>query len=577
MDWPDESGYEHRDPVTPRPETIPQLVRLAGERFADRHAIEDGDVTLTFRELAAGGLQTARAFCAIGIQRGDRVAIWAPNIHEWVVAAIGLQSAGAVLVPLNTRMKGGEAGYILQRSGARILCAVEEFLGNRYVDMLRGALGGAEAAPPGADQSDAAPPVLGGSAIRPVAGLPDLERIVILRPAAQAHGTQPGIVAWPDFLAVGKAFPAAEAERRAAAVAPDDLSDILFTSGTTGKPKGVMTTHAQNLRCFEVWSSVVGLREGDRYLIVNPFFHGFGYKAGWLAAIMRGATILPQAVFDVPAVLERIGKERVSVLPGPPTLYQMILAHPDRGTYDLSSLRLAVTGAAVIPVELIHRMRRELSFETIITAYGLTESTGVVTMCRPEDDPETIATTSGRAIPDVEVRCVDKAGCEVPRGEPGEVIVRGYNVMKGYFDDPSATAEAIDAEGWLHTGDIGVMDDRGYLRITDRIKDMFIVGGFNCYPAEIESVMFTHPDVAQVAVIGVPDERMGEVGMAFVVPAPGTQLNSESLIAWCRQKMANYKVPRYVELVDALPMNATGKVNKFVLREDVRAAADESA
>jgi acyl-CoA synthetase (AMP-forming)/AMP-acid ligase II len=567
--------------VIPRPQTIPQLVRVAAERFADRSAIEDGDVTLSFAELAGAGLRAARAFCRAGIQPGDRVAIWAPNIHEWVVAAIGLQSAGGVLVPLNTRMKGREVGYILAKSGARMLCAVEEFLGNRYVDMLLSALGG-----PGTGR----PATLGGgSAARPVVGLPDLERIVIFRGAehgrsAEAAGTHdsrsakggaverssaaaPGIVAWSDFLAAGDAFPAAEAERRAAAVSPDDLSDILFTSGTTGKPKGVMTTHGQNLRCFEVWSSVVGLREGDRYLIVNPFFHGFGYKAGWLAAIMRGATILPQAVFDVPAVLDRIGKERVSVLPGPPTLYQMILAHPERQKYDLSSLRLAVTGAAVIPVELIHRMRRELGLETIITAYGLTESTGVVTMCRPEDDPETIATTSGRAIPDVEVRCVDKAGQEVERGEPGEVVVRGYNVMKGYLDDPAATAEAIDQDGWLHTGDVGVMDARGYLRITDRLKDMFIVGGFNCYPAEIESIMHACDGIAQVAVIGVPDERMGEVGMAFVVPAPGAAPTPESIIAWCRENMANYKVPRSVEVVDALPMNATGKVTKFVLRE----------
>ncbi len=328
-----------------------------------------------------------------------------------------------------------------------------------------------------------------------------------------------------------------------------------------------MTTHGQNLRIFRAWADIVDLHEGDRYLIVNPFFHGFGYKAGWLAAIMCGATILPQQTFDVAAVLERIGRDRVTVLPGPPTLYQMILNHPDRGRYDLSSLRLAVTGAAAIPVELIYRMRRELTFKTIITGYGLTESTGVATMCRYDDDPETIATTSGRAIPDVEVRCVDQSGVEVPRGQSGEVVIRGYNVMKGYFDDPAATAEAIDADGWLHTGDVGVMDERGYLRITDRIKDMFITGGFNCYPAEIENIMLTNPAIAQVAVIGVPDERLGEVGMAFVVPASGQRPAPESIIAWCREHMANYKVPRFVGIVDALPMTASGKVTKFVLRE----------
>jgi len=331
-----------------------------------------------------------------------------------------------------------------------------------------------------------------------------------------------------------------------------------------------MTTHGQNLRCFAAWSAIIGLRAEDRYLIVNPFFHGFGYKAGWLAAIMRGATILPQQVFDVPAVLDRIGKERVSVLPGPPTLYQMILAHPDRTTYDLSCLRLAVTGAAAIPVELIRRMRRDLTFETIITGYGLTESTGVVSMCRPEDDPETIATTSGRAIPDVEVRCVNTSGNEVARGTPGEIVVRGYNVMKGYFDDPVATTETVDGAGWLHTGDVGIMDARGYLRITDRLKDMYITGGFNCYPAEIENILHDCADVGQVAVIGVPDERLGEVGMAFVVPAPGTTPTPESIIAWCRENLSNYKVPRRVAIVDALPMNAVGKVTKFVLREQAR-------
>ena len=338
-----------------------------------------------------------------------------------------------------------------------------------------------------------------------------------------------------------------------------------------------MTSHGQNLEAFRVWTEVVGLREGDRYLIVNPFFHSFGYKAGWLSCLLRGATILPHPVFDVPTVLARIGRERVSVIPGPPALYQMILAHPDRPSYDLSDLRLAVTGAAAIPVELIHQMRDDLGFDTVITGYGLTECCGIVSMCRYDDDPETIATTSGRAIPDVEVRCVDPEGNEVPRGEPGEVVVRGYNVMTGYFDDPDATADTIDGDGWLHTGDIAIMDDRGYLRITDRIKDMFIMGGFNCYPAEIESLMLGHDAVTQVAVIGVPDERMGEVGMAFVVPAHGTAPTSDEIIAWCRETMANYKVPRHVQVVDALPMNASGKVTKFVLREKATGLLGSSA
>jgi acyl-CoA synthetase (AMP-forming)/AMP-acid ligase II len=527
--------------------TIPELVRAAAEQFDGKSALVDGPISYTFAELEAASFEAAKAFMAAGLEAGDRVAVWAPNIHEWVIAAIGLQMAGGVLVPLNTRLKGGEAGYILEKSGARVLCVIEEFLGARYVDLL-----------------DA---VLDAGENRPFAKLPKLERVVLFRSSADVANRRAGIATWPEFLAAGAAVSTEAARARADAVGADDLSDILFTSGTTGKPKGVMTAHGQNLRAFETWSEVVGLRESDRYLVVNPFFHSFGYKAGWLVSIMRGATVYPQLVFDVPQVLERIKRDRITVLPGPPTLYQTILAHPDRHSYNLSSLRLAVTGAAVIPVELVRRMRDELSFETVITGYGLTETCGIVSMCRFDDDPETIATTSGRAIPGVEVRCADERGREVPRGTPGEVIVRGYNVMRGYFDDPEATAATIDADGWLHTGDIAVMDSRGYLRITDRIKDMFINGGFNCYPAEIEEILREHPEVAQVAVIGVPDERMGEVGMAFVVPAPGTDPKPEAIIAWCKVNMANYKVPRYVELIEALPMNAMGKVTKFVLRD----------
>ena len=511
--------------------TIPRLVQDSAQRFGETIAVEDGGRVLSFAELGEEAIRATRAFIAAGVEPGDRVGIWAQNCLEWVLAAIGLQSAGAVLVPLNTRFKGSEAAYILNKSRTRLAFTVDEFLGASYVAMLE------------------------------AAELPHLEGIVTLK------GETANTRSWEDFLAGGDAVDATQARERLAAVGPDDLSDILFTSGTTGKPKGVMCTHQQVLRGFEAWTEVIGLREGDRYLIVNPFFHAFGYKAGWLACIMRGSTMLPHPVFDVPEVLRRVSADRISMLPGPPALLQSILMHPERGDYDLSHLRLCVTGAAAIPVELVHRMHDDLGFETVITGYGLTESCGIATMCRDGDDATTIATTSGRAIPDVEVLCVDSEGNEVPRGESGEVVVRGYNVMLGYFEDEAQTRETIDAEGWLHTGDIGVMDERGNLQITDRLKDMFIMGGFNCYPAEIEGLLFEHPQVAQVAVIGVPDERMGEVGMAFVVAEPGTQPSPDDLIAWSREHMANYKVPRRVEVVDELPLNASGKVQKFVLRE----------
>ncbi len=522
-------------------ETIPRLVLAAAERHAERSALEDGARKLSFPELADAGLRAAAAFHASGVRRGDRVAVWGPNQWEWVVAAIGLQGAGAALVPLNTRMKGGEAAYILNKSRAKWLCTVAEFLGNRYVEMLR------------------------------TEQLPALEGIVSLR--GRAEGAQD----FEEFLRRGDAMPRARARELFLAVEPDDLSDIMFTSGTTGRPKGVMTSHAQNMQVYNVWSETVGLRRGDRYLVIGPFFHGFGYKAGWLAGLICGATILPQAVFEPEAVLERVARERITVMPGPPTIYQTLLALPGREKYDTSSLRLAVTGAAAVPVELVHRMRSELGFESVITAYGLTETSGTVSICRQDDPPETIATTSGRAIPGVEVRCVDADGKPVPSGQPGEILVRGYNNMKGYLDDPEETAKTIDAEGWLHTGDVGVMDARGYLQITDRLKDMFINGGFNCYPAEIEGAIFEHPDVAEVAVIGIPDERMGEVGMAFVVPRPGAAIDPGALVAWCREKMANYKVPRRIELLRELPRNPSGKVQKFELRKRVQPAAGGTA
>jgi acyl-CoA synthetase (AMP-forming)/AMP-acid ligase II len=326
-------------------------------------------------------------------------------------------------------------------------------------------------------------------------------------------------------------------------------------------------THGQTLRAYLDWCDWADLRPGDRYLIANPFFHIFGYKAGCLACLMRGATIFPLAVFDAGVVLDIVERERISVLPGPPTIYQSLLDAPGRARRDISSLRVGVTGAADIPVELIRRVREELPFERILTGYGLTEA-GTVTGCRPDDDFEHIATTVGVPWPGFEVRTLADAetGTDAASGEPGEVLVRGETVTRGYLDDPEATALAIDADGWLHTGDLGTLDADGYLRIVGRIKDMFIVGGFNAYPAEIENLLLRHPRIAQVAVIGVPDERLGEVGKAFVVLEPGSPVEPADIIRWARAEMANFKVPRVVEFLDALPVNATGKVVKDELR-----------
>jgi acyl-CoA synthetase (AMP-forming)/AMP-acid ligase II len=561
------------DVVDPRGDlqwgTIPGLVVDAAARFGDADAVVDVDpdggpaARLTFDELAERVGAAGRALVANGIERGDRVAIWAPNCAEWVEAALGAVAAGALLVPLNTRYRGAEAAYILRASGARLLFTVEGFLGTDYPAMLADA-------------------VAGGEALR------DLERVVSLRsgartdiPSAAPDRSTRGdpAIAWDDLLRDAAVCSAEVAAGRTASVTSGDLSDLIFTSGTTGHPKGAMSTHGQTLRTFATWSEVVGLREGDRYLVVNPFFHTFGYKAGILACLMSGATILPEAVFETERILARIAQERVTVLPGPPTMFQSILDHPDRGRFDLSSLRLVVTGAAVVPVELVERLRDELGVETVLTAYGLTEATGTVTMCRRGDPPEVVACTSGRAIPDVEVRVVGPNGEDVPTGEPGEIVVRGYNVMRGYFNDAEATEAAIDAAGWLHTGDIGVLDESGNVRVTDRLKDMYVSGGFNVYPAEVEAVLRGHPSVAQVAVIGVPDPRMGEVGLAVVVPADTASPDElpDELVEWARSRLANFKVPRAVRLVASLPVNASGKVLKRELRDQFAETADSAA
>ncbi len=475
------------------PPSIGALVQRSAERFATLDALVDGPKRYSFAELGARVREATAAAMASGIQPGERAAIWAPNSVEWVIAALGLVSAGAALVPLNTRFKGDEAAYVLARSGARVLVVADGFLGADYTGMLA-----ASATP-----------------------TPELATVVSFadQPAA-------GTIGFGAWLAGGHEVAPAEVDARIAALGPADVSDIFFTSGTTGRPKGVVVTHEQTMRVFWTWSEIVGLAEGDRYLVVNPFFHTFGFKAGIIACLLRGATIIPEPVFDVPAVLARIAAEKVTVLPGPPTLYSSILDGPDRSGLDLDSLRLAVTGAASVPVRLVERMREELTFKTVLTAYGLTESTGTVSMCRADDDAVTIATTCGRAIPDTEVVIRRSDGSDAAPGEAGEVCVRGYNVMREYLDDPVATAETIDADGWLHTGDIGVLDERGYLKITDRLKDMYVVGGFNAYPAEIEQTLSTHDAISEVAVIGVPDERMGEVGKAFVVLRPGATLDA---------------------------------------------------
>lgn len=531
--------------------TIPAMTAAAVARFGDAVAVAGENQSLSYRALQEAALGFGAALVGLGLMPGERVAVWTFNSTEWIVAALGTWSAGGVLVPVNTRFKGVEAAGIISRSRARALVTDTDFLGTDYVTLLEAA----------------------------DAELPDLETIVVAHGNAPENPASPANpVSWHEFHLEGTENARAEVDRRSAALRPRDVADIIFTSGTTGVAKGVVQTHAATLRVATDWVAMTGMGPGDRYLMVNPYFHMFGLKAGILACIAAGTTMLPQPVFDVERVLSRVASEKVTVLPGPPTLYQSILDHPERASYDLSSLRIAVTGAADIPVELIRRVRAELPFQTIFTGYGLTEG-GTATATSPDDDPETIATTVGRPRPGFELRIVgnfagnfaDSTGQDLPPGETGEILLRGASIMSRYLDDPVATRQALSPDGWLRTGDLGVLTEAGCLRIVGRAKEMFIVGGFNAYPAEIENLLLRHPEIQQAAVIGMADARLGEVGMAFVVPRPRAALTGDDVIEWSRRHMANYKVPRMVEIVDELPLNATGKVMKDVLRRQVRA------
>jgi acyl-CoA synthetase (AMP-forming)/AMP-acid ligase II len=504
--------------MTDDPRTIPRVLDRIADQFSDHDALVTDGRRLTYVELRDEVRRAAGAMIDLGVNTGDRVAIWSPNTWHWVVACLATTYAGGVLVPLNTRYTASEATDILARTGAPLLFASGEFLGaDKAASIDRDAL-------------------------------PQLRHIVRV-PIEKADGT------WDEFVSRGTDLDAVDA--RAAAVKPDDVSDILFTSGTTGRSKGALCAHRQSLDASAAWAKCGQVTSDDRYLCINPFFHNFGYKAGILACLQTGATLIPQLTFDPEKAMQAAQDHRITVLPGPPTIYQTLLDHPKRGDYDLSSLRFAVTGAAVIPVVLIERMQSELDIDIVLTAYGLTEASGFGTMCRADDDAVTVANTCGRPIADFELRI----------GEHDEVLLRGPNVMLGYLDDPEATAAAVDSDGWLHTGDVGTVDDAGNLKITDRLKDMYICGGFNVYPAEVEQVLARLDGVAESAVIGVPDERLGEVGKAFVVAKPGVTLDEETVITYTREHLANFKAPRSVEFLDVLPRNPGGKVVKPLLRE----------
>jgi acyl-CoA synthetase (AMP-forming)/AMP-acid ligase II len=516
--------------------TIPALLRAAASRYGDKPALVSAqDGATGFAELDRQADRVAGALLADGMEAGERTAIWAPNMWEWVAAAAGTQRIGGVIVPLNTRLRGGEVADIVRRAGITRIFAIGDFLGRHYPDMLRGE------------------------------AMPGLHRIIVMRAdPPKLAGVE---IDWNRFLAGGEATDEALLRERETAVTPDTVADIMFTSGTTGLPKGAIFDHKRSLGGGRAWRDITGLTADDRFCVFGPFSHNASYKAGWVTGLMAGCTIYWPDSFDGESILNLISGNRITVMPAPPTVWQEMLAHPNRYDWDIGSLRFLSTGATTIPIELMRRLRAETEIAVLSTGYGMTECCGSATHTRPGDDIGRVAYTVGTAIPGTEIRIADAEGRPVRAGQPGEVLIRDGKLLIEYLDNPQATRAAIDADGWLHSGDVGVLDEDGYLKITDRLKDMYIVGGFNVYPAEIERQMSSLPGLHQCAIVGIPDARLGEVGHAFIVRSAGATLTEAEVLAWSKANLANYKIPRGVTFVDSLPMNTTGKVLKYVLKK----------
>ncbi|MFI6498607.1 AMP-binding protein [Nonomuraea typhae] len=509
--------------------TLPRMLRAQAAAHPGALVV-DGAVRLTMQDLREQAAVAGRGLMALGVGPGDRVAIWGLNDASWVVHAFGIWDAGGVIVPLSARYKGFEAAEMITKTGAEVVVI--------------------GAGPGGAALGDLLPPLPG---VRHVVGFDEVRQ----------RGGGPRAAHEPGGVPAGAGV--LDVEARALAVRPDDLCEIMSTSGTTGTPKGVMLDHAQVLRGYWDWAEIVSLGPDDRYPVIAPFNHGFGLNAGMIACVLRRAAMMPIGTFTPDGLMALVESGKVSILAGPPTLFYRLLDELDQRDRDVSSLRVAICGAAAVPATLITRLVERVGLERMINAYGLMEGT-VVSMTRAGDPIEVIASSTGRVVPGIEVKIVDLEGEEVPAGERGEILQRGYGVMRGYWGEPEKTAEVVDSEGWLHTGDIGVLDELGNLSIVDRKKELYIVNGFNVSPAEVEALLLREGSLAQVAVVGVPDAVSGEAGCAFVVPRAGASVTAAGLVSWARANMAGYKIPKRVIVVDELPANPNGKTDKITLR-----------
>jgi len=519
--------------------TLSQVLRETTKKVPTRAAILDpSGLTLTYEELNRQVDRLARGMLELGVEKGDKVGLWMPNIPEWVVAYFAIARIGAVVVPMNTRYKTHEVEYILNNSEATTLFAVGSFAGIDYISMIEEIRG----------------------------RLPNLKHVIVRGELGDGMHRFESVVDRGDER-LGDSL----LEEREASCDPNDNVFILYTSGTTGNPKGAMLSHHNIAKNAEQVTEVLHTTEEDVFLLAVPFFHCFGCVMGIAGSITWGAALVPMQIFKPVEALELVERFGVSVLYGVPTMFVLELEEYRKGkangdAYDVSTLRTGIMAGAPCPVEVMRGTMEDMHCNVSI-AYGLTEASPVITMTRFDDSVQRRVETVGRALEGIEVKIADDEKHPLPVGEMGELACRGYNVMMGYYKMPDKTSEAIDVDGWLYSGDLATMDEEGYVQIVGRKKDMLICGGFNVYPAEIEEYLFTHAKVQNVSVIGVPDDVMGEVAAAFIIPREGVRLDPQEIVDFCVGEIANFKVPRYVQVVDEFPMTQSGKIQKFRLKE----------
>ncbi|MDN7229042.1 AMP-binding protein [Planococcus sp. N064] len=530
--------------------TVGQIVRerAAMHPTTEAYVYPERDIRKTYKEFDEETDRLAKAFMGIGIAKGEHIAIWSDNKREWLLSQFATGKMGGVLVTVNTSYQSAELEYLLKQSDATTLILGEEFKGTSYIDIINEVCPELKTAEKGAVSSEK---------------LPHFKRVIVM-----GENQFPGIYTWSEFEAFADRVDDDQLEERFVSMEPDDVINIQYTSGTTGFPKGVMLTHRNVVNNGKLIGDTMNLSELDRLCIPVPFFHCFGCVLGTMAAVTHSTTMVIAEQFDPKRVLQMVQDEKCTGLHGVPTMFIAELNHPDFASFDTSTLRTGIMAGSPCPIEVMKKVINDMGASEITIAYGQTESSPVITQTRADDDIEKRVSTVGKPHAEVEVKIVDPVTSEqVPTGVPGELCTRGYHVMKGYYKNEEATQNAIDEDGWLHTGDIAVEDEDGYIAITGRIKDMVIRGGENIYPREIEEFLYQHPSIQDVQVVGVPDPKYGEELMAWVILKEGQQLSSEELHEYCQGKISRHKIPRYIEFTKEYPMTASGKIQKFKLRE----------